>query len=217
MENRALVVTSLALLWAAPALAGDAKSPWYVQFDVKNPKQHGRCDPDGMSMVWEVHDEWAPLGAARFREMVEGGFYDEANGGGIKMFRVIPGFMAQFGIHGDPAAAKTWADRPIQDDPVKQSNTEGMVSFATSGLHSRTTQIFVNYSGNQRLDGMGFAPFAKVIKGMSAVSCAFPVGEKPSQGLIQSQGNAYLDREFPELTYIAGARVVEKPSGHTEL
>ena len=113
----------------------------------------------------EVHPEWAPQGAQRFRELVEAKFYD-----GCKFFRVLDGFMAQTGINGDPAIHAKWKDRNIQDDPVKQPNTRGYVTFAKSGLpNSRSTQFFINYDDNSRLDAQGFAPFGVVVTGMDDV------------------------------------------------
>lgn len=149
------------------------------------------------SFVMEIHPEWAPKGAARFQEMVATDFYK-----GVRFFRVIDGFMAQYGIHPKPAVAKEWVDKRLVDDPVLESNVRGMVSFATSGKDSRTTQTFINFGDNANLDGMGFAPFAKVVEGMEVVDRIFKIGEKPDQGRIQAEGNKYLKREFPRLTYI---------------
>lgn len=159
------------------------------------------------SFVVEVHPEWAPLGAARFRELVEAGYYDDA-----RFFRVIPGFMTQFGLAADPAVTAQWK-QTINDEAVVQSNKPGYVTFAKTGApNSRTTQLFINYGDNARLDGMGFAPFAVVLgNGLDIVKDIFPVGEKPSQGRITSEGNAYLNKEFPELSYIVSAAVVEPP------
>ena len=140
----------------------------------------------------EIHPDWAPLGAARIQEMAEDDFFK-----GIRFFRVINGFMAQFGIHGKPEKAAEWRERKMVDDPVKESNGRGYVSFATSGPNSRTTQMFINFSNNQNLDGMGFAPFAKVVDGMDVVDRIYQIGEKPSQGEIQSKGNKYLKTKFP--------------------
>src|SRR5213596_1497254 len=114
--------------------------------------------------VIAVHRAWAPRGADRFYNLVRSGFYD-----GVRFFRVIPGFMAQFGIHGDTAVTAAWRPRVIQDDPVRRTNGRGMVSFATAGPGTRTTQLFINYSDNSRLDGMGFSPFGRVVEGMDVV------------------------------------------------
>lgn len=158
----------------------------------------------------DVHRDWAPHGADRFYTAVKAGLYDD-----VAFFRVLDGFMAQTGLHGDPAVTRRWRDRRIPDDPVSQSNQRGTVSFATSGPDSRTTQFFVNFGDNGKLDRMGFAPFGKV-RDMTAVDKlhsgygeGFPKGNGPSQKKIQLQGNAYLKAEFPELDYIVKARIVE--------
>ena len=162
------------------------------------------------NFVVEVHREWSPLGADRFYHLVESGYYD-----GVRFFRVIPGFMAQFGIHGDPTVSAIWRDRHIPDDPVRQSNVRGMISFATAGPSTRTVQVFINYRDNSRLDGMGFAPFGRVVEGMGVVDRLYvgygegaPQGRGPEQDRIQAEGNAYLGREFPKLDSVQRARVV---------
>jgi peptidyl-prolyl cis-trans isomerase A (cyclophilin A) len=157
----------------------------------------------------EVIRAWAPLGADRFYNLVKGGFYD-----GARFFRVLPGFVVQFGIPGDPAIAKVWRSARIGDDPVTQSNAAGMVTFATAGPNSRTTQVFINLAGNQNLDAMGFAPFGRVVEGMDVVGQLHsgygegaPHGRGPDQGRLQSEGNAYLERDFPKLDFIKSATV----------
>jgi peptidyl-prolyl cis-trans isomerase A (cyclophilin A) len=159
----------------------------------------------------EVHREWAPRGADRFHELVESGYYS-----GCPFFRVLDGFMAQVGISPDPALNAEWRKRRIEDDPVEQSNTRGRVSFAMAGPDSRTTQFFVNYGDNSKLDRMGFAPFGEV-SDMKAVDelysgygeCA-PKGRGPSQRRLQTEGEAYWKKEFPELDVIRSARIVEQ-------
>ncbi len=163
-------------------------------------------------IVLEINVELAPLGAVQFRKAVEDGVYD-----GARFFRVIPGFMAQFGIPGDPKKAAKWKSSTIKDDPVKASNTRGTMSFATSGPDSRTTQVFINYGDNARLDGMGFAPFAKVVKGMNVIDAIYSRHrESPDQGAIQQMGNAYLESKFPELDYIKKATIQEIPRAEAE-
>jgi cyclophilin family peptidyl-prolyl cis-trans isomerase len=149
--------------------------------------------------VIECRRDWAPKGADRFFEMVKSGFFED-----IGIFRVIPNFMAQFGIHGDPNEADKWSGMIITDDPVTQSNVRGMLSFATRGKDTRTTQMFINYKDNSRLDAMGFSPFAKVVEGMDVVDNIFKIGERPNQGMITAKGNAYL-KQFPDLDYIKSA------------
>src|SRR5437899_1085703 len=132
-----------------------------------------------------------------------------------RFFRVITGFMAQFGIHGDPQVAAVWRDARIPDDPVRQHNTRGMVSFATAGPGTRTTQLFINYGDNSRLDGMGFSPFGRVVEGMDVVERfhagygeGAPSGRGPDQSRFQAEGNAYLKQGFPELDYVTRATIV---------
>ena len=159
--------------------------------------------------VIEVHRDWAPLGADRFYNLVKNGFYDD-----LRFFRVIPGFMAQFGIHGNPSVQAAWRPAQIKDDAVKQSNTRGMVVFATAGPNTRTTQLFINFGDNTGLDKQGFAPFGRVVQGMDVVDKIYggygegaPRGKGPDQGRIQAEGNAYLTKEFPRLDYIKAATI----------
>jgi peptidyl-prolyl cis-trans isomerase A (cyclophilin A) len=162
------------------------------------------------AIVIDVHREWAPKGADRFYELVQNGYFTD-----VAFFRVIGGFMAQVGISGDPALNAQWRENKIEDDPVKASNTRGTVTFATSGPDSRTTQFFINFGDNSRLDGMGFAPFGKV-KDMAPVDALYdgygegaPRGRGPQQGRIQAEGNAYLRESFPKLDYIKSAKIIE--------
>lgn len=164
------------------------------------------------SFVIEVKREWAPLGADRFYNLVKGGFYDDC-----RFFRNISGFMVQFGINGDPKVSAVWRGARIKDDPVKQSNKRGYISFAMAGPDTRTTQVFINFSDrNAQLDGMGFSPFGRVTKGMNVVDSLYngygegaPRGNGPDQGRIQTDGNTYLDRNFPKLDYVKSAVIVE--------
>jgi len=146
-----------------------------------------------------VHEDWAPLGAKRFLELVDDQYMD-----GCKMYRVVPGFMVQWGIPGEPQVAAEWVRKRIPDDPVKMSNKPGTVTFATSGKNTRTTQMFINYVNNDFLDKQGFAPFAEVVgQDMKVVEkIQSKYREKPNQGKIQHHGNAYLAKHFPELSFI---------------
>ena len=160
--------------------------------------------------VVEVHRDWAPLGADRFYNLARSGYFD-----GLRFFRVISGFMAQFGIHGEPAVAAQWRGQRIPDDPVKQSNTRGRLSFAMAGPNTRTTQLFINFADNSRLDRGGFSPFGQVVEGMDVVDRLYsaygegaPGGRGPDQGRVQAEGNAYLERSFPLLDYVKQAGVV---------
>lgn len=154
----------------------------------------------------EVHPAWAPKGAARFRELVEIGFYNEC-----RFFRVVPDFMVQVGMNGAPALHAKWSENTIDDDPVLESNLPGYVTFAKTGLpNSRSTQFFINYGNNASLDGQRFAPFGKVVAGMDiALSIESKYREMPDQNEIRSAGNDYLKREFPDLDFIQKASVVQ--------
>ncbi|MCE2794518.1 MAG: peptidylprolyl isomerase [Planctomyces sp.] len=155
----------------------------------------------------EVQRDWAPLGADRFHELVQAGFYDEC-----RFFRVVPGFVVQWGMNGDPAVYAKWKDREIKDDKVTQSNREGMITFASRGPNTRTCQLFINLADNERLDDLGFAPFGKVVEGLDVVKkITSEYGQRPQQPLIQEEGNAYLKKEFPKMDYIKKATVV--PAG----
>jgi len=162
--------------------------------------------------VIEVTRAWAPNGADRFFNLVKIGYYD-----GAVFFRVIDGFMAQVGMHGDPAVQAAWSKAAIPDDPPTQSNTRGMVTFAAQGTpNSRTTQFFINFGDNSYLKQYGpFAPFGQVVEGMKVVDSLYsgygegaPKGRGPSQGEIARQGNAYLKASFPELDAITRASLL---------
>ncbi len=157
--------------------------------------------------VVEVHPDWAPRGAERFRELVQADFLADC-----RFFRVIKDFMVQFGIHGDPTVSTVWKEKTIMDDPVKKSNKRGYVTFATSGPDSRTSQIFINYKDNRQLDDNGFSPIGQVISGMDVVdNLNDNYGGTPSdfQPQIQDQGNAFLDAKFPGLDFIKTAKIIE--------
>jgi len=157
-----------------------------------------------------VHRAWAPHGVDRFYNLVRSGFYD-----GLRFFRVIPGFMCQFGIHGDPKVSAAWREAQIPDDTVKGSNKRGAITFAKAGPNTSTAQLFISFGDNSRLDSMGFSPFGKVTEGMDVVDKingeygeGAPSGRGPDQGRIQKEGNAYLKKDFPNLDYIKSATVV---------
>jgi peptidyl-prolyl cis-trans isomerase A (cyclophilin A) len=158
----------------------------------------------------EVTRSLAPNGADRFYNLVRSDFFKD-----IEFFRVIPGFMCQFGIHGDPNVSAKWRDAKIPDDPVKGSNKRGAITFATAGPNTRTTQLFINFTDNINLDGMGFSPFGKVIEGMDVVDKingeygeGAPRGRGPDQSRIQQEGNAYLKKDFPNLDSIKSVTLV---------
>lgn len=195
------VQTSSALLQPSDSLF-QAQAP--DTFDVRFSTSEGE-------FTVRVFRDWAPLGADRFHNLVRAGYYD-AN----RFFRVVPGFMAQFGIHGDPAVNEAWSEARIQDDPVTHSNERGTIVFATAGPNTRTTQLFINFQDNPQLDGMGFAPFGRVTDGMMIVDRLYgeygeaaPAGRGPDQSRIKVDGNEYLERAFPELDYVQSAEIIE--------
>lgn len=161
--------------------------------------------------VVEVTREWSPRGADRFYNLVKIGYFRN-----IAFFRVIEGFMAQFGMHGDPIIGQKWSAANIQDDPVVKSNQRGYISFAKTNMpHSRSVQFFINYKDNGSLDSYGFSPFGQVIEGMEVVDSVYkgygegaPSGRGPSQGRIRAEGNGYLKRDFPKLDYIKKATLL---------
>ncbi len=163
------------------------------------------------SFVIQVTRDWAPLGADRFYNLVKYGFYNNAS-----FFRVIPGFIVQFGISADPKVSAVWHDAGIQDDPVKHGNTAGTVTFATAGPDTRTTQVFINLADNRFLDAQGFSPFGAVTQGMNVAQSFYsgygegaPNGNGPDQQLLQSQGEKYLAANFPKLDHIKSATVLD--------
>ena len=159
----------------------------------------------------KVTRAWAPNGADRFYNLVRHHFYD-----GVAFFRVLPGFMAQFGLSAYPEVSKVWENATIKDDAIVQSNHRGFLSFATAGPNTRTTQVFINFADNAALDRQGFAPFGKVVSGMTVVDALYadygegaPRGRGPSQDRIQREGNAYLTAEFANMDYIKKATIVK--------
>ena len=168
-----------------------------------------RFDTSKGPFVVEVHRDWAPLGADRFYNLVKNGFYDD-----IRFFRVISSVMAQTGIHGTPAIQAAWRRATIRDDAVKQSNKRGFVSFSTAGPDTRSTQVFVNLADNPRYDRLGMAPFGQIVSGIdnadklySGYGDGAPNGTGPVQQRIQTEGNAYLVKEFPKLDYVKKATI----------
>ncbi|MDK1021731.1 MAG: peptidylprolyl isomerase [Candidatus Hydrogenedentes bacterium] len=174
----------------------ETKSTFTVEFECSNG-----------TFVVVCYSDWSPVGVAHFKEAIEAGVYDQS-----RFFRVVPNFVVQFGIAGDPELSAVWREKNIVDEPAKQSNTKGMVTFAKSGApNSRTTQIFINLGDNARLDGMGFAPIGQVISGMEVVEAINSEhGDRPTQAQaqIQSLGNKFLDENFPNLDFIIKATIV---------
>ncbi len=198
-------------LTKAPALAQDKEIQLAAGEEAAADNYRVKFETTAGDFVVEVHREWAPLGAERFHELVTAGFYEEC-----KFFRVMlkpEPFMVQFGINGDPEVMEKWRDAKIKDDPVRKSNKKGTITFATSGRDSRTTQVFINYTANAKLNDQGFAPFGEVVEGMDVVEKLYSTyGDAPSrqQDKIQSQGNKFLEANFPNLDSIKKATIIKK-------
>jgi peptidyl-prolyl cis-trans isomerase A (cyclophilin A) len=216
MKPKDLVTTLLASVIAI-ACAKDSPPP--QRSDSASPAPPGTATraPDSFrvafettrgNFVVEVFRNWSPRGVDRFHELVTSGYFTD-----VAFFRVLPGFVAQFGMHGDPALNQRWKERSIPDDPVAQSNKRGTIVFATAGPNTRGNQFFINFADNTPLDAQGFSPFGRVVEGMNVVDSIYAgYGESPDQSRIASEGNAYLKREFPRLDYIKSARVVGPPT-----
>ena len=213
MIIRTAVLFAATLLLAAttayaPALAASLGDP--SSLNSRAPESYkAKFETSKGAFVIQVTRSWAPNGADRFYNLVKNGFFDDA-----RFFRVIDGFMVQFGISGNPDVSAAWTNATIPDDPVRESNARGTVTFATAGPNTRTTQVFINFNNNSMLNGQGFAPFGKVVSGMNVVDSFYkgygegaPRGNGPNQGLLKSQGNAYLLTQFPKLDYIKKATI----------
>ena len=206
------VVTAAAITLAAASLfaagqagaAGSLKNP--ASLKEQAPETYkASFDTSAGTFVVEVHRAWAPLGADRFYNIVKNGFFDDT-----RFFRVVSNFMVQFGLNGDPAVQAVWRNANLKDDPAKESNKKGYITFATAGPNTRTTQVFINYKDNGFLDSQGFSPFGQVVSGMDVVEkINSQYAENPNQGRIQAEGNAYLTKEFPKLDYIKKAAIVK--------
>jgi len=200
-----LLATTMAFAPASAASLGDPSS-----LNARAPDSYkAKFETSKGVFVIQVTRSWAPNGADRFYNLVKNGFFDDA-----RFFRVIDGFMVQFGISGNPDVSAAWTNATIPDDPVRESNARGTVTFATAGPNTRTTQVFINFNNNSMLNGQGFAPFGKVVSGMNVVDSFYkgygegaPRGNGPNQGLLKSQGNAYLLTQFPKLDYIKKATI----------
>ncbi len=203
-----LITLLLALVVTGPAWSQGLGNP--AALNEPAPAVYkAKFDTSKGTFVIEVHRDWAPNGADRFYNLVKNGFFDNA-----RFFRVISGFMVQFGINADPKLSAVWREARIKDDPVRQSNKRGLITFATAGPNTRTTQVFINFGDNNMLDRQGFAPFGQVVSGMPVVDALYsgygegaPGGQGPEQGRIQQEGNAYLIKQFGKLDYIKKATI----------
>jgi peptidyl-prolyl cis-trans isomerase A (cyclophilin A) len=209
--------TALAAVFVSIAMIG-CSSPEPAKKEAKAPTKpetapdifQVNLDTSKGPVVIEVHRDWAPIGADHFYSLVKTGFYD-----GDRFFRVVRNFVVQFGVNGDPQVNRLWSNVSLPDDPVKQHNTRGTISYATRGPNTRSTQVFINLKDNRAsLDGTGFAPFGKVTSGMDAVDSLYnsygdmpPRGQGPDPSQIAVQGNDYLVNHFPRLDYIKKAAI----------
>ena len=216
MKNRTLAVATFALAaFAVPvAVHAQAAAPLSPAAKLRNPAllkeqapatYKAKFDTSAGVFVIEVHRDWAPLGADRFYNLVKNGFYDD-----VRFFRVLDGFMAQFGMSGNPGLSAAWRTQQLKDDPVKQSNKRGYVTFAHAGPNTRTTQVFINFQDNANLDSQGFPPFGQVVQGMEVVDklySGYGRNNVPDQGRITTEGNAYLTKAYPKLDYVKKATI----------
>jgi peptidyl-prolyl cis-trans isomerase A (cyclophilin A) len=200
----------------APRARGAATTSAASKAKLKNPaalkavapaEYRAMFDTSAGPFVILVHRGWAPRAADRFYNLVKYGFFD-----GDRFFRVVPNFMVQFGLNGDPAVQGPWTNANIPDEPTTQSNKRGTITFANAGPNTRSTQVFINFKDNTFLDSR-FAPFGEVVSGMDAVDkITAEYGEQPVQPLIQRQGNAYLTKDFPRLDYVKKATIEKTPA-----
>ena len=217
---RALMALSIALLGASCRSESGGSGGAATALTKPDKSAIATPSPDSFKVAFETskgnftvmaHRDWAPRGVDRFYHLVQLGYFDDA-----RFFRVLSGFMAQWGMNGNPRVTAAWEPLTIADDSVKQSNVRGMVTFAAgSAPDTRSTQFFINYRDNRNLDGMRFAPIGQVVDGMSVVDSLYsgygegaPDGGGPSQERIASEGNAYLTKNFPKLDFIKTARIV---------
>jgi peptidyl-prolyl cis-trans isomerase A (cyclophilin A) len=203
----AIAALSVSVAVAQPAAKANLKNP--AAFKEQAPAVFkASFDTSAGTFVIEVHRDWSPNGADRFYNLVKSGYLD-----GVKFFRVIPGFMVQFGMHGDPAVQTAWTSARIQDDPVKESNKRGYITYAKPNApNARSTQLFINFADNANLDSQGFSPFGKVTTGMNVVdkiNAKYGATPGNDQGNIAAGGNAYLDKTYPGLDFIKSATIVQ--------
>lgn len=209
---RPAAVIMAALLTACSSPKAEERSPASQPVPVEVPaKYQVRFDTTKGPFTVEVVREWAPRGADRFHELVRKGFFN-----GARLYRVRPKFVVQFGINPDPKTNELWKQMKMPDDPVKQSNLRGFISYATDGPRTRTTEVFINLADNKRLDARGFSPFGRVVEGMDVVDQFYsgygevqPMGGGPDPVKMQSIGDEYIQRSFPRLDQIRSARIIQ--------
>jgi len=209
MTLRSFVATAAVAVAAVSTLGAQANKAKLMNpagLTEKAPATYkAKFDTSKGAFVIEVHRDWAPLGADRFYNLVKNGFYDD-----IRFFRVLDGFMAQFGMSGSPEVQGVWMTQRLKDDPAKQSNKRGYVTFAHAGPNTRTTQVFINFGDNANLDAQGFPPFGQVVDGMDVVDklySGYGRNNVPNQGRITTEGNAYLQKEYPKLDFVKKATI----------
>ena len=216
MRRQTLALAVFTLLFGCGGGEPEEQRP--ARNPLLRPEQFGEMAPATFQVLFEtsvgdflveVHRDWAPLGSDRFYNLVAAGYYDDT-----RIYRVVGDFMAQFGLNADPYVNQAWKTQFIIDDPVTQTNSRGAMTFAKGGLHTRTTEVFINYRDNKMLDSDGFAPFGRVIEGMQVVDSFYakygdgpPRGDGPYAAMAQARGNEYLDTDFPELTRIIRATI----------
>jgi peptidyl-prolyl cis-trans isomerase A (cyclophilin A) len=185
--------------------ASDSTKRPRIALDLALLKQgSGESSTTSGTIVLELVEEWAPIGVEHFQKLMEAKFYDQ-----VRFFRVLPNFVAQFGISGDPAVQRQWKKQTLVDDPVLHPNERGTITYATSGPNTRTTQLFINLKDNKYLDDEGFAPFARIVSGLELIDqIQDKYREQPAQGQIQQRGNEYLQENFPDLSYVGAARIL---------
>ena len=213
LAGTALALVTMACAEKAPppadtATAAPPPAPATPPADAAPAQFKVRFETSKGPFVVELHRDWSPNGVDRIYQLVNEGYYDD-----VRFFRVVPGFVVQFGMHGDPATNAKWVAQPLTDDPVKQTNKRGTVTFAKTGMpNSRTTQLFINLGDNAMLDPQGFSPIGEVVEGMSVIERFYSgYADSPTgrQGEIAAEGNAFLNRTFPKLDYVKTAKVVK--------
>ncbi|MDH3270035.1 MAG: peptidylprolyl isomerase [Gemmatimonadota bacterium] len=214
----AIAMLTLSVLFACGGASDADETPTVQRSPLLRPDNYSETAPDEYrvtletsagTVVIQVHRDWAPLGADRFYNLAKGGFYDDS-----RIYRVVDGFMAQFGLNADPYVNQVWKKEFLVDDPVVETNARGRVAFAKGGRHTRTTELFISYKDNSALDEEGFAPLGEVVEGMDVVDSFYaeygdgpPRGDGPYQAMAQARGNEYLDADYPELTRILSVTV----------